>query len=76
MSWRIFGSTFDDKVGDLAERAARRMTRRQAVRTAVLGSATGIGALTIGVQPALGSCVGNCGPTPRCSGCPGYGCPL
>jgi hypothetical protein len=75
MSWRTVGSRFDDKVGDIAERATRQMTRRQAVRTAVIGGATGLGALTIGVEPALASCASNCGPTPRCSSCPSNGCP-
>jgi len=75
MKLRGFGAKFDNTVGDLAERAARSMTRRQAVRTAIIGGATGIGALSVGVEPAWASCSSNCGPTPRCSGCPNNGCP-
>jgi hypothetical protein len=76
MSWRTLGSTFDGAVGSLAERTARGLTRRQAVRTMVIGGASGIGALSIGVEPAWAdACTNNCGPTKRCSGCPGNGCP-
>jgi hypothetical protein len=76
MTWRHLGESFDARVGSMAERTARRMTRRNALRTAVVGGAAGIAAVTIGQMPAsANSCTSNCGPTPRCSGCPADGCP-
>lgn len=76
MRWNRVGANFDSKVGDLAERASRSVTRRHAVRMALVGGATGIAALTVGVDPALAdACTNNCGPTRRCSNCPSDGCP-
>lgn len=69
----------DTGVGNVVEKMARRLTRRDALRTAVLGGATGLAALTLGQKPALAvTC--ECGPTLHCSHyhhtCPsGSGCP-
>jgi hypothetical protein len=73
------GDKFDARVGNIAERINRRMTRRDALRTAVLGGAASIAALTLGQKPALAvTC--ECGPTLHCAHyghkCPtGSGCP-
>lgn len=75
MGWMSFGTRLDSKVGELAERTTRAVTRRQVVRTALVGSATGIASLSIGVDPADAVCKGNCGPTHRCSGCRRTRCP-
>ena len=74
MRVRRAGQQFDTTVGDLAERVVRRVSRRDALRNVVIGSATGIAALAVGERPALAeACV--CGPTRRCDGCPHHGCP-
>lgn len=75
MRLTTLGTRLDTRVGDLAERASRGMTRRQVMRTAVVGGATGIASLSIGVNPALASCASNCGPTRRCSNCQSHNCP-
>ena len=75
MGWASFGTRLDSKVGELAERTTRAVTRRQAVRTVLVGGATGIASLAVGVDPALASCAGNCGPTRRCSNCRPHRCP-
>lgn len=70
---------FDAGVGNAVERMARRLSRRDALRTAVLGGAASVAALTLGQKPALAvTC--ECGPTDRCSHynrtCPSSpGCP-
>lgn len=75
MVWTDFGTEIDNGIAALAERASRRMTRRQAVKTIVTGGAAAIATLTLGQRPAFATtCM--CGPTVRCSGCPPvYGCP-
>jgi hypothetical protein len=70
------GSKLDERVGAMAEKTTRSVTRRHVLRTALVGGATGVGALSIGVDPALASCASNCGPTRRCSGCRRHKCPL
>lgn len=78
MAWRRLGSTFDTRVSQLTERATRRVSRRSALRAAFVGGAASIAAISIGDTPALSldaNCASNCGPTPRCSGCPDHGCP-
>ena len=63
----------DDRVGELAERIARTVNRRDVLRRVIVG-ATGLAALAAGARPAEASaCI--CGPTRRCSGCPDVGCP-
>jgi hypothetical protein len=67
-------ASLDDRIGALSEQVARRVSRRDALRRAVLGGTTGLAALAVGASPAQAStCV--CGPTRRCSGCPDVGCP-
>jgi hypothetical protein len=74
MTWREAGERFDARVGDLAERIVRRVSRRDALRGALLGGTAGMASLAIGERPALaGTC--HCGPTRRCSHCPELGCP-
>jgi hypothetical protein len=74
MSWQQAAEQFDSKVGTLAERVTRRLTRRAALRTAILGGTTGIASLAIGERPALAANC-HCGPTRRCIDCPPHGCP-
>ena len=74
MGWRHAGEQFDARVGELAERVVRRVSRRDALRNTLIGGATGIAALAVGERPALAeACV--CGPTKRCNDCPDRGCP-
>lgn len=81
MAWQKVGDKFDTRVGELTEKITRRMSRRDALRTAVVGGAASIAALAVGQRPAearaLTSC--DCGPTYRCGhyghSCPSYGCP-
>jgi hypothetical protein len=73
MTRKSLGETFDNGVSSIAERLSRRLSRRAALKTAVVGSATGIAALTLGQLPAQ-AVTFDCGPTRRCSGCAG-GCP-
>jgi hypothetical protein len=78
MAWRQFGSGFDARVSQMTERATRKISRRNMMRTVVVGGAASIAAVSLGEMPAsaIDSCAGNCGPTPRCSvGCPANGCP-
>jgi hypothetical protein len=72
VSW--IGDRLDANVGALAERVARRVSRRTALRSAVLGGAASLAAMAIGEQPAMAE-VCHCGPTRRCDGCAGVGCP-
>lgn len=82
MKWKQIGAGLDAHIGDISERATRKMTRRSALRTAVVGGVAGMGALALGQAPAFGAvekCTKgmDCGPTRRCSGCGGgsSGCP-
>lgn len=68
------GQTLDRAVGDATETLTRRLTRRDVVRRAVLGGATGIAFFSIGQRSAFAAGC-QCGPTSRCSGCPSDGCP-
>ena len=71
-----WGARLDARIGGAAERAARRLSRRDALRGAVVGGTAGLAALSLGQRPALAEAeVCTCGPTRRCSGCPGTGCP-
>lgn len=74
MNWKQSGDRFDSRVGDLAERVARRVSRRTALRAVVLGGTASVASLAIGERPALAADC-QCGPTRRCSGCPEHGCP-
>jgi hypothetical protein len=72
------GQKFDSRIARLSEGLARRISRRDALRTAIVGGASGIAALTLGQRPALAqTCY--CGPTYRCNDyghdCHNYGCP-
>jgi hypothetical protein len=70
------GSQFDERISDIAERTTRRVSRRNALRAAVVGGTIGMAQLAMGQTPALAdACTNNCGPTRRCSGCPAAGCP-
>jgi hypothetical protein len=72
--WRRAGDRFDARVGILAERVVRRVSRREALRGVVLGGSAGLAAVAVGQRPAMAAeC--NCGPTRRCAGCPDVGCP-
>jgi hypothetical protein len=74
MSLRRQRSNIDDAIGDLNERVARKVNRRDALRRVVVGGTTGLAALALGASPALAAdCY--CGPTRRCGGCPHVGCP-
>jgi len=74
MSWKRAGERLDARVGDLAERVVRRVSRRDALRGVLVGGTAGMASLALGERPALAdTCV--CGPTRRCHGCPDVGCP-
>ena len=74
MAWRQFGSSFDARVSQITERAARRMSRRNILRTVFVSGAASIAAISVSETPALASdCY--CGPTPRCRGCRPTECP-
>jgi hypothetical protein len=75
MGWTRWGTRLDARIGGVAERAARRLSRRDALRGAMVGGTAGIAALSLGQRPAEAAQVCHCGPTRRCSGCPGTGCP-
>ncbi len=62
------------KTGTIAERVARRMNRRDALRRAIVGGTTGLAALALGNSPAQATTC-HCGPTRRCEKCPAVGCP-
>ncbi len=67
MSWKRTGEQFDARIGQLAERVVRRVSRRDALRGAVLGGTAGLASLAVGERPALAdACV--CGPTRHCRG--------
>jgi hypothetical protein len=76
MEWTRWGTRLDARIGGAAERAARRLSRRDALRGAVVNGTAGLAALSVGHRPSLSpaqTC--QCGPTRRCAGCPGTGCP-
>jgi len=76
MARRPFSSNFDARVSQMTERAARRMSRRNILRTVFVSGAAGIAAISIGETPALATdCAGSCGPTPRCRHCRPTECP-
>jgi hypothetical protein len=76
MTRKQLGESFDTRVARVAEWAARRVSRRNALRTVILGGAIGVSELAVGQSPAWAdACTSNCGPTRRCSGCHPYRCP-
>lgn len=79
MSWARMGEALDARVGSMAEKITRRISRRDALRTAVVGGATGVATLVLGQKPAF-AVYCYCGPTYHCSyyrhTCPSRpGCP-
>jgi hypothetical protein len=72
------GDKLDAGVANFAERLTRRMSRRDAVRTGILGGIAGMASLTLGAKPAQ-AVICECGPTYRCGHygwpCPSSGCP-
>jgi hypothetical protein len=78
MAWRQFGPSFDARISQMTERAARRMSRRNILRTVFVGGGASIAAISIGETPAQAlhaDCARNCGPTSRCSRCRPSECP-
>jgi hypothetical protein len=76
MGWTRWGERLDARIGEVAERAARRLSRRDALRGTVMSGTAGLAALSLGEKPSLAEpefCW--CGPTRRCARCPGTGCP-
>lgn len=76
--WRQLGSRIDTRIGRGAEKAGRIVSRRAALRTAILTGASAIGAVALGQRPAFArvTCPERCGPSPLCAhGCPDLGCP-
>jgi hypothetical protein len=72
------GQKLDSRVAHLSETLTRRISRRDALRTAIVGGATSIAVMSLGQKPALAqSCY--CGPTVHCDNyghkCPSNGCP-
>ncbi len=73
MTWKEFGANFDARVGSMAERATRKLTRRDALRAGVVGSVAGIAAVTLGQSAAEAYTYSpGCGPTRHCSNCRAY----
>jgi hypothetical protein len=70
MSSRM-GDQVDRGIGVVSEKATRWMTRRAAMRSAVIGAVAGIGAVALGQTPAFAApnCSSgvDCGPTPSCN---------
>jgi hypothetical protein len=77
MGWTRWGANMDARIGGVAERAARRLSRRDALRGAVFSGTAGLAAVSLGQRPDINkkAVYCDCGPTRRCSGCPGAGCP-
>lgn len=78
MAGRQFGSSFDARISRMTERATRRMSRRNILRTVFVSGAASIAAISIGETPALAldaDCARHCGPTSRCSRCRPTECP-
>jgi hypothetical protein len=66
MTWKQLGGQLDATVSMTAERTMRRLTRRDALRAAIVSGVAGIAAVTLGQSPAWAS-------TPSCSSCPSTG---
>jgi hypothetical protein len=76
MTRKQFGSSFDTRINQMAERATRRMSRRNILRTVFVGGAASIAAVSIGETPAFADdCTRHCGPTRRCERCRPTYCP-
>lgn len=79
MRSRLLGDGVDTHVADVSERFIRRVSRREALRTGVLGGVGTIAALAVGAKPARANTTCHCGPTSRCGtyghSCPSNGCP-
>jgi hypothetical protein len=74
MSRKHLAATVDARIGTMAERVVRRMSRRDALRGAIVGGTASVAALALGQLPAeAATCT--CGPTRRCAHCPEVGCP-
>lgn len=76
--WRGIGREVDARIGRMTEKAVRVVSRRAALRTAILTGAAAAGAVALGQRPAFAAvrCPERCGPSPLCShGCPALGCP-
>lgn len=72
----VSAKALDDGVANIGERMVRSISRRRMLRNTIIGGATALAAVMIGERPAFASaCSANCGPTPRCGGCPANGCP-
>ena len=71
-----WGARLDARIGSAAERAVRRLNRRDALRGTVVSGTAGLAALSLGRRPAaLPAEFCECGPTRRCHGCRAHGCP-
>ncbi len=77
MTWKDVGTNLDSRVGTIAERVNRRLTRRNALRAGIVSSVAGLAAIASGESPAAAYPYSpGCGPTKYCSGCPyPQGCP-
>ncbi len=76
--WQELGRRIDTRIGRGIEKAGRIVSRRAALRTAILTGVTAACAVALGQRPALARvrCPERCGPSPRCRyGCPHVGCP-
>jgi hypothetical protein len=74
MSLTAAGRRLDTRIAAMAERTIRRISRRDALRGTVVSGTAALAALSLGERPALAeNCA--CGPTRRCAGCRGVGCP-
>ena len=74
MSRKNLAASVDARIAAMTERVVRRMSRRDALRSAVVGGTAGVAALALGQLPAQAATC-TCGPTRRCAHCPGLGCP-
>jgi hypothetical protein len=73
MKW---GEGMDARIGRAAERAVRRLSRRDALRGAVVTGTAGLASASLGQRPVrVKADFCDCGPTRRCHDCPGTGCP-
>lgn len=63
MGLKDVGAKFDARISMTAERTIRRMSRRDALRAAVVGGVASAAALSLGQRPALAAS------TPKCSSC-------
>src|ERR1700684_1931828 len=74
MSIKRLPASLDARIGTMAERVVRRVSRRDALRGVGLGGTAGVAALALGQRPAWAATC-ECGPTRRCARCPEVGCP-